>query len=81
MLGGVATEFLALGLLSGLLAASGATLAGWLLARNLFDLDYAFSPTLWIVGPLAGMLFVGISGLAATWRVIGTPPVAVLRSA
>jgi putative ABC transport system permease protein len=81
VLGGVATEFLALGLLSGLLAASGATLAGWLLAENLFDLEYRFSTVLWIVGPLAGMAFVGASGVAATWRVIRTPPVTVLRMA
>ena len=81
VLGGVATEFLALGLLAGLLAASGATLAGWLLAENLFDLEYGFSPVLWLAGPLAGMLFVGASGLAATWRVIRTAPGSVLRSA
>ena len=33
VLGGVAAEFVAIGLLSGILAAAGATLAGWLLAR------------------------------------------------
>ena len=81
VLGGVATEFLAIGLLAGVLAASGATLAGWLLAENLFDLEYGFSAALWLFGPLAGMAFVGASGLAATWRVIGTAPVTVLRAA
>jgi SNF family Na+-dependent transporter len=53
-------------MLAGLLAAAGATLAGYLLATNLFELDYGFSATLWLAGPLAGMLFVGLSGLAAT---------------
>jgi len=81
VLGGVATEFLAIGLLAGVLAASGATLAGWLLAENLFDLEYGFSAALWLFGPLAGMAFVGASGLAATWRVVGTAPVTVLRAA
>jgi len=81
VLGGVATEFLALGLLAGVLAASGATLAGFLLARNLFDLAYGFSPVLWLAGPLLGMLFVGVSGMAATWRVITHAPVSVLRMA
>ena len=38
VLPGVAAEFAALGLLSGALAAIGATLAGWLLAREVFDL-------------------------------------------
>jgi putative ABC transport system permease protein len=81
VLGGVATEFLAIGLLAGLLAAAGANLAGYLLAENLFELDYAFSPALWIAGPALGVLFVGLSGLAATWRVIRQAPVSVLRTA
>jgi putative ABC transport system permease protein len=81
VLGGVATEFLAIGLLAGVLAASGATLAGYLLAENLFDLEYGFSPALWLAGPVIGMLFVGLSGLAATWRVISQAPVSVLRAA
>ncbi len=81
MLTGVASEFLAIGLLSGLLAAIGATAAGYLLAEHAFELDYTFSPTLWIAGPLVGMIFVGISGMTATWRVISQTPVSVLRSA
>jgi putative ABC transport system permease protein len=81
VLGGVATEFLAIGLLAGVLAASGATLAGYLIAENLFDMEYGFSPALWLAGPVSGMLFVGLSGLAATWRVITHAPVNVLRMA
>ena len=81
VLSGVATEFVAIGLLAGILAASGASLAGYLLAENLFELDYHFSLTLWLAGPLAGMIFVGLSGMAATWRVITHAPVNVLRAA
>jgi putative ABC transport system permease protein len=81
VLSGVATEFLAIGLLAGVLAATGASLAGFLLAENLFDLEYHFSPQLWLAGPLLGMLFVGLSGMAATWRVITHAPVNVLRAA
>jgi putative ABC transport system permease protein len=81
VLSGVAMEFLAIGLLAGVLAAAGATLAGYLLAENLFDLEYRFSLELWLVGPLLGMLFVGLSGMAATWRVITRAPVNVLRAA
>ncbi|NNK38854.1 MAG: FtsX-like permease family protein, partial [Xanthomonadales bacterium] len=80
VLGGVAAEFFAIGLLAGVLAAAGATLAGWLLAENLFELDYGFSVTLWLAGPLVGVLFVGLSGMAATWRVITHAPVSVLRA-
>ena len=39
VLAGVAAEFTALGMLAGVLAAIGATLAGWLLAREVFDLE------------------------------------------
>lgn len=81
VLGGVATEFVAIGLLAGLLASAGASLAGYLLATRLFELDYHFSMTLWLAGPLAGIVFVGISGMAATWRVITHPPINVLRNA
>lgn len=81
VLSGVATEFLAIGLLAGILAASGASLAGYLLAENLFELEYRFSLRLWLTGPVAGMIFVGLSGMAATWRVITHAPVNVLRAA
>jgi putative ABC transport system permease protein len=81
VLSGVAAEFLAIGLLAGVLAATGASLAGYLLAHKLFDLEYHFSPELWLAGPLLGMLFVGLSGMAATWRVITHAPVNVLRAA
>ena len=81
VLGGVAVEFIAIGLLAGVLAATGASLAGYLLATNLFELDYGFSPTLWLGGILSGVVFVGLSGLAATWRVVTHAPVSVLRAA
>ena len=81
VLGGVAAEFIAIGLLAGVLAAAGATLAGWLLAENLFELEYSFSFALWIYGPLLGVLFVGLAGMTATWRVVTHAPVSVLRAA
>jgi len=81
VLTGVAVEFMSIGLLSGVLAASGASLAGYLLATRLFELEYQFSPGLWLAGPIAGMLLVGLSGLVATWRVITHAPVNVLRTA
>ena len=81
VLSGVVVEFVAIGLLAGLLASSGASLAAWHLAENVFDLEYQFSPLLWLAGPFLGMLFVGISGLLATWRVVTHSPVSVLRAA
>ena len=81
VLSGVAMEFVAIGLLAGVLAATGASLASYLVAEKLFELDYQFNLMLWLTGPIAGMLFVGISGMVATWRVITHAPINVLRSA
>jgi len=81
VLSGVVVEFVAIGLLAGLLASTGASLAAWHLAVNVFDLQYHFSPALWLAGPLLGMVFVGISGLIATWGVVTHSPVTVLRAA
>ena len=47
-------EFLAMGLVAGLLATLGAAAIGQLLARRVFELDLPPSPELWIAGPLAG---------------------------
>ncbi len=66
VLAGVATEFICIGLLAGVLAASGASLAGYLLATGLFELDYSFSTLLWLSGPIAGMTLVCLAGMAAT---------------
>jgi len=80
VLSGVVVEFVAIGLLAGLLAATGASLAAWHLAVNVFELEFHFSLTLWLAGPIMGMLFVGLSGLVATWRVVTHSPLSVLRS-
>ena len=81
VLAGVAAEFLAIGLLAGLMATAGATLAGYFLATRLYELEYRFNLLLTVTGPVAGMLFVGIAGLLATRKVISTAPVNVLRAA
>lgn len=79
VLQGVAAEFTTLGLLSGTLAAVGATVAGYFLATRLFNLDYTLSFAVWGVGLVAGALLVGLSGTLATRSVVNHPPVATLR--
>jgi putative ABC transport system permease protein len=79
VLQGVAAEFATLGLLSGTLAAIGASAAGYFLAKQLFDLDYTFDPMVWLVGLVSGTLLVGISGTLATRSVVNHPPIATLR--
>jgi len=79
VLQGVAAEFTTLGLLSGTLAAIGATAAGYFLATRIFNLDYTFDITVWAVGLVAGAVLVGLSGTLATRSVVNHPPVATLR--
>ena len=76
---GVAAEFSALGLLSGVLAATGATVAGYLLATQVLDLQYHFPSGVWLYGLGGGVLLVGLSGTLATRSVVSTPPVTTLR--
>ncbi|MGA0026030.1 MAG: ABC transporter permease, partial [Steroidobacteraceae bacterium] len=79
VMAGVAAEFGVLGVLSGLLAAIVATVAGWALATQLFNLEYVVDLRVWLVGLLAGLLLVGGAGLLATRGVIRQSPVATLR--
>ena len=79
VLQGVAAEFATLGLLSGTLAAFGASVAGYFLATRLFNLQYTLDPWVWIIGLVSGALLVGISGTLATRSVVNHPPVATLR--
>lgn len=76
---GVATEFTTLGLLSGVLAAVGATVAGYLLATRVLDLNYSFPAGVWLFGLAGGVLLVGLSGTLATRSVVSHPPVTTLR--
>lgn len=77
---GVGAEYLALGLAAGLLAALGATLLGWVAARELFNLSYAPSLALWLTGVFGGAAVVGLSGLIAARSAIRSSPMQVLRS-
>jgi putative ABC transport system permease protein len=79
ILKGLAAEFVTIGLLAGLLAAFAANLAGLVLARQVFHLDYVFDPWLWIAGPAAGALGVGLFGILGARFVLNRPPLQSLR--
>ena len=76
---GILAEFTALGLLSGLLAAIGATLAGYFIAREFLEVQYGFDATLWVVGLVGGGALVAASGWLATRSVLKQPPASTLR--
>ena len=58
------SEFIALGLLAGLLASACAEIAMALIAHRLFELPPRLHPWLWLVLPTAGALLVGTERLA-----------------
>ena len=60
-------------------AAIGASGIGWIVARRLFSLEFAFDPWVWVAGLIFGTVLVGVSGTLATRRVVNTPPIVTLR--
>ncbi len=74
------TEFAALGALSGLFAATGATLLGWALARYVLEIPYHPSILPWPVAMSSGMMIVMLVGWLVTRRVVKMSPLRVLQS-
>jgi len=75
----VLSEFVALGLVAGVLAALLANVLSVLLAQRLFELDASFNLPLWLAGTLVGMALVGLLGFFASRPILKTPPMQLLR--
>ena len=73
------TEFATLGALSGLFAAGGATLLGWVLAFKVLDIPYHQGGMIWLAGTGGGAAVVTLAGWLATRQVTQTPPLVILR--
>jgi putative ABC transport system permease protein len=74
-------EFLLTGGLAGLLAATGAAVTGWVLARFVFNFEWAFSPTVWLAGIPVGALCAFAGGWLGLRNVLHRPPLQTLREA
>jgi putative ABC transport system permease protein len=72
-------EFLAMGLLAGVLATAGAAAIGQVLARRVFELDLPPSPAIWIAGPLAGVLLLSLNAWLSARKVLQASPALTLR--
>lgn len=74
------SEFIALGLLAGLLASACAEIAMALIAHRLFELPVQLHPWLWLALPTAGALLVGTSGWLTTRHITRVPPMQSIRA-
>jgi putative ABC transport system permease protein len=74
-------EFLLVGALAGLLAASGAAAMGWGLATYQFKFDWVFNPGVWGAGLAAGALCALAGGYLGLRSVLKHPPLQTLRNA
>lgn len=79
VMGSLLIEFSVLGLFAGVLATFGTEITVFGLETEIFELEYTVHPWLWLIGPIIGMLLIGIVGTGATRKVVNTAPVAILR--
>lgn len=75
----ILAEFATLGALAGLLAASGATALGFVIATNILNLSYTVNANVWLAGVLAGAAGIAAAGYAGTRGVLKVPPLKALR--
>ncbi len=75
----LAAEFGAIGLIASALAATAASIAGYVLATELFELPYGNNPWLWACGIGVGTIGVVAAGLLGTRRLLNQSPLFVLR--
>ncbi len=80
VLKGLLAEFASLGVLSGFLAAAGASIAGVFIANRVLQIPYTPDPLVWVYGLAGGGLLVCFAGWLATRSVVNQPPVLTLRS-
>src|SRR6266702_528533 len=80
VLQGVLSEFTTLGLLSGLLAAAGASVAAYFMDTRVLQLHYTFDWWIFVEGLVGGALLVAATGWLATRSVVNQPPLKTLRA-
>jgi putative ABC transport system permease protein len=74
------SEFVVIGALAGLLAATGASALGYVLASNVLNVAYVLNPWLWIMGLAGGAAGVTLASLPQMRATLNRPPLQSLRS-
>jgi putative ABC transport system permease protein len=73
-------EFLAIGLLAGIVAAGGAVALALVLSERVLGVPYIVHFGLPLAGIVAGTLGVAIAGLIGTRRAVSSPPLQTIRA-
>lgn len=74
-----AAEYALLGALGGLLGCMLASALSWGVLEMMFDLSWSLQPTILTMGLIATILLTVLVGFLGTYRILGHPPLAVLR--
>jgi putative ABC transport system permease protein len=75
----VIAEFATLGVLAGLLAATSASMLGFVIATRVLNVNYVANPTLWVIGVAAGAIGIGLAGYGGTRGVLKVAPLQAMR--
>ena len=81
VLKGQFAEFVLIGVLSGLIAAFGASVLSYVLSTQVLHLPYLFNPWIGLIGVSSSAAGIALAGMLGTWRLLGQPPMLALRSA
>lgn len=73
-------EFTLMGVLIGFFAALFASLAGWVISAQFFDIEYQFSSNIWLYGILLSALVLTTVGTLVSRKVYHVSPMKTLRS-
>jgi len=73
------SEFAAIGLVAGVVAALAASLLSAVVAEQVLNLPWSFNPALALTGAGLGVLVTGLAGLWATRHLLTAPPAVMLR--
>jgi putative ABC transport system permease protein len=74
-----ATEYALLGALGGLLGCALASALSWAVLSTVFDLSWSLQPAVLAIGLAATITLTMLVGFLSTYRLLGQPPLAVLR--
>ena len=74
-----ALEYALLGALGGLLGSVLASVLSWAVLETVFDLSWSLQPAILATGSAATVLLTVLVGFFSTYRILGHPPLAVLR--